>query len=33
MMALDMDKFEVAGLKMVFAISEGATDYLQGYFE
>lgn len=26
-------KFEVAGLKMVFAISEGAADYLQGYFE
>lgn len=26
-------KFEVAGLKMVFSISEGAADYLQGYFE
>lgn len=26
-------KFEVGGLKMVFAISEGAADYLQGYFE
>lgn len=26
-------KFEVAGLKMVFAISEGVADYLQGYFE
>lgn len=26
-------KFEVEGLKMVFAISEGAADYLQGYFE
>ncbi len=26
-------KFEVAGLKMIFAIREGAADYLQSYFE
>ena len=26
-------KFEVAGLDMVFEISEDTADYLQGYFE